>query len=154
MLVDSEFHVPSAMASHWKIKYICLLKWQKEKKKTTYINDRKFHHDIKVNSLKIIQITDRSLKKQQFDQTWSDFSLNVWLWHPSGQKTVSECLPRGTANGFTVLPDRVYRPNIMFFFSFFKYAFLSFVWRAEDGAWQQSMKRVKLFCLLAPLPWL
>lgn len=45
---------------------------------------RRSHYDIKVNSLKIIQTSDRSLKidnKEQFDQTWSDFSLNVWLRH-------------------------------------------------------------------------
>lgn len=80
---------------------------------------QKSHHDIKVSSLKIIQISKRSLEidnKEQFDQTWSDFSLNVWLWYPSGQE---ERLPHGTANGFTVLPDRVYRRYIMFFFSFF-----------------------------------
>lgn len=115
---------------------------------------QKSHHDIKVSSLKIIQISERSLEidnKEQFDQTWSDFSLNVWLWYPSGQE---ERLPHGTANGFTVLPDRVYRRYIMFFFSFYKHAFLSFVWGAEAGAWQQSMKQVKLFCLLAALPWL
>lgn len=107
------------------------------------------HHDIKVDSLKIIQISVRALKidsMYQFDQTRSDLSLNVWLWHPSGQRgeetTVSETLPRGRANGFTVLPDRVYRPYIMFSFFNFKYAFLSFIWRAETGAWQQSVKRV------------
>lgn len=89
----------------------------------------------------------QGLKNRQQRAVWSNV---IWLVAKcvtvasirAGEETVSERLPCGRANGFTVLPDRVYRPYIMFFL-FLKYAFLSFIWRGDAGAWQRSMKGVK-----------
>lgn len=63
------------------------------------------------------------LKNWQQRAVWSNV---IWLFHKcatvasirAGGETVSECLPCETANGFTVLPDRVDMPYIMFCFFF------------------------------------
>lgn len=89
----------------------------------------------------------QGLKNRQQRAVWSNV---IWLVAKcvtvasirAGEETVSEeRLPCGRANGFTVLPDRVYRPYIMFFLFWnmhFSHLFGERMLQLGNGAWKES----------------
>lgn len=126
MTAEEKQHIEMiAKAPNW-----CIPSWYQSKLPQDYSNKRE------------------GLKNRQQTAVWSN---GIWLVakcvtvasiRAGGEETVSERLPCGRVNGFAVLPDRVYRPYIMFFFLFwnvhFSHLFGERMLRLGNRAWKES----------------